>query len=164
MVVSEGMLKWVMRLYPPLLFQRIWVVKFDKGYKGVEVRIKKSFLNKNYNRSIFGGTIFAAADPFYPLLFHQLFSHKGYKLIAWSKSSAIQYIKPGLTDLHFKISLNDDDIAAAETILNTVGKYTGHYPIDIYNKDGEICVSLLNEVYVRNLNFVDTNVSPTDDR
>lgn len=156
MVVSEGVLKWAMRLYPPLFFQRIWVVGFDKGYKGVEVRIRKSFLNRNYNKSIFGGTIFAAADPFYPLLFHQLLSHKGYKLIAWSKSSAIQYLKPGLTDLHFKISLTDEDISDAELILNTVGKYTAHHPIDIYNKHGEICVSIINEVYVRNLNFVDT--------
>jgi hypothetical protein len=25
--------------------------------------------------------------------------------------------------------------------------------VNIYNKDGEICVSLINEVYIRNLDF-----------
>src|SRR4051812_40804109 len=104
MVVSERMLKWAMRLYPPLFFQRIWVVKFDKGFKGVQVKIKKSILNKNYNDSIFGGTIFSAADPFYPVLFHQLLSKKGYKLRVWSNSSTIEYLKPGLSDLFFNIS------------------------------------------------------------
>ena len=45
MVISENMLKWGMRFYPPLFFQRIWVKKFDKGFSGVHVKIFKSFLN-----------------------------------------------------------------------------------------------------------------------
>jgi len=155
MVVSEGLLKWAMRFYPPLFFQRIWVVKFAKGFTGARVKISHSLLNQNYNRSIFGGTIFSAADPFYPLLFHQIFSKKGYKVIAWSKSAEIQFLKPGLTNLYFDINLTDDDIAEAEHVLNTGGKYIKAHPIDIYNKDGEVCVSLMNEVYVRNLNFTE---------
>lgn len=158
MVASERILKWAMRFYPPLFFQRIWVVGFDKGYRGVEVKIKKSFLNSNYNNSIFGGTLFAAADPFYPILFHHLLIKKGYKLKVWSKSSTIEYLKPGLTDLYFKISISDNEIAEVENKLNTLGKYIAHHPIDIYNKNGEICVSVINEVYLRNLNFIDPNL------
>lgn len=158
MVASERVLKWAMRIYPPLLFQRIWVVKIDKDFRGVEVKIKKSLLNKNYNNSIFGGTIFAAADPFYPLLFHQLLTKKGYRLKVWSKSSTIEYLKPGVSDLYFKIVLSDTDVAEAEHILNTVGKYAAHHPIEIYNKNGDVCVTLTNEVYLRNLDFIDPNL------
>jgi hypothetical protein len=154
MVVSERLLKWIMRFYPPLFFQRIWVVRFEKGFTGVRVRINKSVLNRNYNGSIFGGTIFTAADPFYPLLFHQLFSKKGYRVVAWSKSAGIQFLKAGLTDLYFDIKVDNNEIAEAEHILNTVGKYVKSHPIDIYNKSGEICVSLTNEVYLRNLDFI----------
>ena len=28
MLVSENMLKWALRFYPPLLLQRIWIIKF----------------------------------------------------------------------------------------------------------------------------------------
>lgn len=156
MVVSEGLLKWAMRFYPPLFFQRIWVIKFEKGFTGVHVKINKSLFTLNYNYAIFGGTIFTAADPFYPLLFHQLFSHKGYKVIAWSKSSAIQFLKPGLTNLYFKISLSEEDIAEAEHVLNTGGRYTKAHPIDIYNKNGEVCVTLMNEIYIRNLDYIES--------
>jgi len=155
MVVSESVLKWAMRFYPPLLLQRIWVIKFEKDFRGAQVKIAKSLLNKNYNNSIFGGTIFAAADPFYPVLFHQLFSHKGYKVIAWSKSSQIQYLKPGNTNLYFNIHLTDADITEAEEMLNTVGKYIKVHPIDIYDKQGEVCALVMNEVYVRNLNHTE---------
>jgi hypothetical protein len=154
MAVSENTLKWLMRLYPPLLFQRIWVVRFNKGFKGVRVKIKKSLFNKNYNGSIFGGTIFAAADPFYPVLLHQVLKPMGMqKLKVWSKSSQINFLKPALTDLNFEIIITDNDIDNALEILNVTGKYERSFPVNIYNKDGEICVSLINEVYIRNLDF-----------
>src|ERR1700761_5639379 len=152
MRVSENRLKWALRIYPPLLLQRIWTVSFHKDFRGVKVKIFRSLLNRNYNRSIFGGTVFAAADPFYPVLFHQLFTHKGYKVIAWSKSSEIQYLKPGMSDLHFEIQISEAEIAEAEEILNTFGKYVKIHLIDIYDETGEVCAALKNEVYLRNLN------------
>jgi acyl-coenzyme A thioesterase PaaI-like protein len=157
MAVSENTLKWLMRLYPPLFFQRIWVKEFSKGFKGVKVKINKSLLNKNYNGSIFGGTIFSAADPFFPVLFNQILTLNGKKnLKIWSKSSKIDFVKPALTSLFFEIMLTDTDIEQALETLTITGKYEGRFPIDIYNKNGEICVSLLNEVYVRDLDFAKT--------
>lgn len=140
-----------MRFYPPLFFQRIWVRQFDQGFTGVHVSISKSFLNSNYNNSIFGGTIFSASDPFYALLFDQILQRKGYKVRVWLKSANIQYMKPGRTNLHFKISLTEADIKEAEQALSTVGKFVKAFPLEILNSKGELCASVINEVYVRNL-------------
>src|SRR5580700_848867 len=153
MLVSEGVLKWVLRLYPPLFFQRISVVRFDKGFRGVEVKITKSFLNKNFNNAIFGGTIFAAADPFYPLLFFNILSRKGYKLRTWSHSLAIRYLKPSKTTMHFKIKISDEEVEDCEKILNSTGKYRRTFLIEIYDKNGQLCVTVLSKIYIRNLNF-----------
>jgi hypothetical protein len=161
MVVSEKVLKWAMRFYPPLLFQRIWVVKFYKDFRGVKVKVNKSLINNNYNNSIFGGTIFASADPFYPLLFHQIFTHKGYKVRVWLKSAVINYIKPGRTDLFFTINISETDIEKIEKVLNTTGKHIKAYPIEMYNKDGELCVTVNSEIYIRNLVHAETNNSVT---
>jgi hypothetical protein len=158
MVVSENTLKWIMRLYPPLLFQRIWVRGFNKGFKGVRVKIIKSIFNKNYNGSIFGGTIFAAADPFYPVLFDRVLNTGDRKLKIWSKSSKINFLKPALSSLSFQIILSDADIELAIHTLNTTGKYENSFPIDIYNNNNEVCVSLMNEVYIRDLNFTQTAI------
>ena len=157
MVVSENVLKWALRFYPPLLFQRIWVIRFDKGFRGVRVKINRSLINNNYNHSIFGGTIFAAADPFYPLLFHQVLGHKGYKTRIWLKSAEINYLKPGRTDLFFNINLTENDIEEVEQVLNTDGKHIKAYPIEMYSKEGELCVSVSSEIYIRNLNHAETN-------
>ena len=151
MVVSENTLKWAMRFYPPLFFQRIWVQKFDKDFMGVHVKIARSILNSNYNNSIFGGTIFSASDPFYALLFDQVLKRKGFKTRVWLKSASIQYLKPARTNLYFKIRLTEEDILEADTALKTVGKFVKAYPLEILNSKGELCASVVNEVYVRNL-------------
>ena len=149
MIVSEKALKWALCLYPPLLFQRIWVKKFHNGFLGVDVKISNSFLNRIYNGSIFGGSIYAATDPFYAILFDQLMQRRGFKVRVWLKSASIQYLKPGLTTLHFSLKITDEMITEAEKSLNETGKFIKAYPMELYNKDGELCATVQNEVYLR---------------
>ena len=140
-----------MRLYPPLFFQRIWVSRFEKGFRGVGVRIRKSFLNTNHDHSIFGGTIYAAADPFHPILFTHLLTLKGYNVKAWSRSSAVRYFKPAKTDLHFKIDITDSEIEACEAQLKLNGKYRKSYQVEIFDKEDKLCAMVINEMYIRDL-------------
>jgi hypothetical protein len=155
MAISASLLKWGLRFYPPLLFQRIWVVNIAKDFKSTTVKVNRSLFNINYNSAIFGGTLFCAADPFHPIMMHQVLINKGYKVIVWSKSAQINFLKPGATDLRFTATLTDADIAEAEHIINTEGKYTRNFIVDFYNKAGEICVTVSNEVYIRNLSFTE---------
>jgi len=153
MKVSENTLKWAMRLYPPLFFQRIWVRRFHKDFRGVDVKINHSILNRNYNRSIFGGTIFAATDPFYAILFEQILKRKGYKTVTWLKSAEIEYTKPARNDLFFTITIENNEILAAETKLNSEGKYITEFTLDVFDRKGQLCAKVKNEIYIRNLNF-----------
>ncbi|MFD0793856.1 DUF4442 domain-containing protein [Mucilaginibacter litoreus] len=154
MILSERKLKWILRLYPPLLFQRIWVIKFNKNFRGVQVRIFKSFFNKNYNGSVFGGTIFSAADPFYPVLFNQILNTNHRKLKIWSKSSKIDFLKPAYSDLYFQIFITDTFIQQAADMLDNTGKFEHSFQIQIIDSNNDVCASLINEVYVRDYNFV----------
>lgn len=154
MKISENTLKWLMCFYPPMFFQRIWVKKVHPGFKGIDVKINRSLFTSNLGNSIFGGTIFSATDPFYALLFGQIMQHKGYKITVWLKSAQIQYIKPGRTDLFYTITISDEMIADAEKTLQTEGRFVKMYPIEIFDRQGELCATALNEVYIRNLEFV----------
>lgn len=154
MKISENGLKWLMRLYPPMLFQRIWVKNVHPGFRGINVKINRSLFTSNLGNSIFGGTIFSATDPFYALLFGQIMQRKGFKITVWLKSAEIQYLKPGRTDLFYTITISEKMIADADTALQTEGKFVKTYPIDIFDEQGELCATALNEVYIRNLEFV----------
>ena len=158
MIVSETTLKWALCLYPPFLFQRIWIKRFHPGFRGVDVKINKSLFNKNYNGSIYGGTIYGATDPFYALLFDQLLQRKGYKNRVWLKSASIQYLKPGRGDLFFTVVITDQMLAEAEEALTLTGKFVKAYPMEITDKSGEVCATVTNEVYVRNLHHGEKQV------
>jgi hypothetical protein len=149
MKVSENMLKWGMRLYPPLLLQRIWVQSIDSGFKGVDVKINRSLITLNFGKAIFGGTIYTATDPFYAMLFGQLLKHKGYHISVWLKGVSIQFLRPGRTDLHYRISITDDMINEVEEALNKKGVFVKSYSIEIYSKTGNLYAIAKNEIYIR---------------
>lgn len=151
MLVSERTLKWALRFYPPLLFQGIWVKGFDKDFNGVKVKICKSILNINYNRSIFGGTIYSAADPFYVVLFYQAILRRGHKVQAWQKAAEIDYIKPGMTNLYFDIKLEEKEIEEACKALEVSGRFVGTYPLELRDKKGEVCARVRSVIYLRKL-------------
>lgn len=153
MKISEKTLKWLMRIYPPMLFQRIWVKKIYPNFKGIDVKINRSIFTTNLGKSTFGGTIFSATDPFYALLFGQIMQHRGLKVTVWLKSAQINYLKPGRTDLHYSLHISDEMIHEAEKVLLQEGKFIKAYPIEIVDNTGELCVTALNEIYIRNLNY-----------
>lgn len=157
MKLSENGLKWMMRLYPPMFFQRIWVKRVFPGFRGIEVKINRSIFTTNLGNSIFGGTIFAASDPFYALLFGQILRTKGYKISVWLKSAQIQYLKPARTDSYFILEITEGMVQEALDAINASGKFVKAFPIDIKDKSGEIIATVQNEIYVRDLNFKSKN-------
>jgi thioesterase domain-containing protein len=114
--------KWMMNLYPPLLVNRISVKRISSDYKQVEVRVKKSLLNRNLQKSIFGGTIFSAADPFHALMYWQIFRLKGIHCEAWLKRAEIQYLKPANSDLQLLFEITEEEIELAYSQLQEKGK------------------------------------------
>jgi acyl-coenzyme A thioesterase PaaI-like protein len=158
MIVSENTLKWLMRFYPPLFFQRIWIQRIYPGFRGIDVKVNRSLLTINLGKSIFGGTIFSATDPFHALLFGQLMQRKGFHVTVWLKSAGINYLKPARTSLNFTIQITDTMIAEAEHALRSNGKFIKSYPIELFDKDGDCCARAVNEIYIRNLDFVKTTV------
>jgi hypothetical protein len=143
MLVSETALKWAMRFYPPFLLQ------FTTGFRGAEVKIKKSLFNLNYNKSIFGGTIFSATDPFHIICLHQILTEKGYKLKLWSRKATIDYVKPATSSLYFKIAITEDVIVEALQSLDNEGKFIKTFPVKITNKEGMLIAIVHNEVYIK---------------
>jgi acyl-coenzyme A thioesterase PaaI-like protein len=149
MKLSTFSAKWLMNFYPPLLFNRVVIKRISKDYKEVDVVIKKSFLNKNLQGTIFGGTIFSAADPFYAMMYWQHFNLEGIKCEAWLKSAEIEYLKPGSSNLFLYFRLTDQDIEEARIAMNEKGKFEKLHTLNISNIKGEQISRVKTLVYLR---------------
>lgn len=151
MHLSAKGLKWLMRFYPPLLINRIWVITISDDFTYARVKIAKSFLNSNFNKSIFGGTIYSAGDPFFALLVWGIFNKKNYKVKVWLKSATIQFLKPAHTDLFIEFKITPQEVIKAEKDLLENGKYIQSFTIDVNDVRGIICAQMNTEVYARNI-------------
>jgi acyl-coenzyme A thioesterase PaaI-like protein len=141
--------KWMMNLFPPLFFNRIRIVKITPDFKQVNVRVRSSLLNRNLQRTIFGGTIFSAADPYYAIMYWQIFAHEGMKTEAWLKEARIEFLKPAAShlDLHFELSSTDIETAKAELRAN--GKFSRWHEVEAKSKTGEVVARIHTLVYLR---------------
>jgi hypothetical protein len=149
MRVSENTLKWGMRLYPPLLLQRIWIQTIYKNFSGADVKINHSLFTLNFGKALFGGTIYSATDPFYAMLFGQILRNKNYNITIWLKSASIQFLKPGKSDLYYSIQITDEMIEEIEIALNNNGVFVKTYTIEVYSKNKELTALAKNEIYIR---------------
>ncbi|MCE9624539.1 MAG: DUF4442 domain-containing protein [Deltaproteobacteria bacterium] len=77
--------------YPPYLFTRTRVKSISKDWRSCVVELKKSFLTRNYVGTTFGGSLFAATDPFLMLMLIKILGIEDY--IIWDKA-AIATFKP----------------------------------------------------------------------
>lgn len=144
--------KWILNFYPPFIFNRIRIQSISEDFTDVKVKIKKSIWNKNLAGTIFGGTLFSAADPFIAVMYWQIFSIRfDKKIIVWLKSAEIQYKIPSNSDmtLHFKIE--EEEIQLAKKDLEEIGKHVSTYKVDIINTHGEICAVVKLNSYLGNL-------------
>ena len=142
-------LRFVLNIFPPLFFNRIILKKVSEDYTELKVIIRKSMLNMNFQKTIFGGTIFSAFDPYYPTMYYNIFQQKDRKLEIWLKSANIKYKRPAKTSLHINFTIRAEDIIEAENALNKRGKFEKWHTVQAINTKGVVCAEAEMLVYLK---------------
>lgn len=149
--ISPRNAKILLNLYPPFIFNRIKIQSISKDFTEVKVKIKKSIWNKNMAGTIFGGTLFSAADPFIAVMYWQIFSIRfNKKIIVWLKSAEIVYKKPADTDMFLYFKIDEEEILLAKKDLEEKGKHVSEYFVDLKNKQDEVCAIVKLNSYLGN--------------
>ena len=148
-VLSERYGRLLLNLFPPFIFNRIRIVSVGDGFRSCSVRVRPSLLTRNLNGTIFGGAIFSAADPFYAVMFWQIFARQDMRVQTWLKSASIEYLRPAAVDLTLEFALTDEDIEDAKTTLERDGRYTRTFAVAALDPKGKVCARMTNEVYLR---------------
>lgn len=119
----------------------------------MDVVLKKTFFNINFHKTIFGGSIFSACDPFFPTMYYNIFKLQDRKLIIWVKNAEINYLLPANTSLKLKFQINNSHLSEIEKNLQTNGKCEIKNEVEAKNKNNEICASAIITTYLRDSNF-----------
>lgn len=150
MQIQKLLTKTALNLFPPLLFNRIILKEISDDFLEMKVIIRRALFNINLHKTIFGGTIFSACDPYFPTMYYHIFSRKKKrKLIIWLKSAEIEYLKPADSSLTLYFKITKEDILLAEKNLNEKGRFEIWHTVEAINKKRLICAKARMQVYLR---------------
>jgi acyl-coenzyme A thioesterase PaaI-like protein len=139
---------------------RCWSFYFFACYRGTGARLRYvapdwseirldlplSWRTRNYVGTIFGGSMYAAVDPIYMLM---LIRRLGPDFIVWDKAATIQFKKPGRETLHTRFVVNDEELAAIRTALESQRSVDRTYVVELVDGSGTICATVEKLIYVR---------------
>ena len=152
MQVPKFLLKTVLNLFPPLLFNRIVLKEISDDFMQMKVVLRRALFNMNFHKTIFGGSIFSACDPYFPTMYYHIFANKNRKLIVWLKSAEIQYLRPADSTLKLYFEITEADVKKVEKKLDEIGKIEIWHTVEAINKKGVICAKASMLVYLRDNN------------
>jgi acyl-coenzyme A thioesterase PaaI-like protein len=158
-LLSPWQLRLMLNWFPPLLFQRIKVREISSDFLHVRLRAKHSIWNRNLNGTIYGGTIYSAADPVFPVMYWQALAHRGLALQTWLMATEARFLKPGATHLDFDFTLTSADIDSAEEELNRRGKAVRTHSVQARDLNGNVCAEFELVSYLRLLRSGDKELS-----
>jgi acyl-coenzyme A thioesterase PaaI-like protein len=138
--------RWLCNLFPAYRGTGGRVTYVASDFGEVRVRLRLSWRTRNYVGTIFGGSLYGAVDPFYMLM---LMFRLGPGYTVWDKSAAVRFVKPGRTALHARMVVDDEEISAIRSALETAPSVDRVYTVELADRDGTVCATVEKTVYVR---------------
>lgn len=128
---------------------RLTKVSEDLHY--IEVKIPISYKNRNYNGSIFGGSMFSAVDPV-PMV--QLVNLLDTSYVVWDKSAEIFFKKPAREDIYADFDFSPEEIQEIKTKVKELKEYTFVKQTQLVSKDRRTVFCVINKtIYVADKAF-----------
>lgn len=140
----------IMNVYP-MFFGTGGKVRFiSSDWKEVHISMRLSLWTRNYVGTLFGGSLFSATDPFYPLmLFHVL----GKNYVVWDKSASIRFKKPAKKTVYCKFLLNEEIIALIKQKVLENGEVEQSFQMEWIDKSGMVYTQLDRVIYIAEKKF-----------
>ena len=142
-------LKRMLNLWFPFLVNRIRIISIADDFHEMQVRLKHSFWNRNPNKSVWGGSIASALDPFFPVMMKQIILRRGTSTDFFSKAIHVEFVRVVETNIFFQFKITEPEVIKVEKILNDDGKYEGWHSVNGIDAEGNVCVNGKVQVYLR---------------
>jgi hypothetical protein len=112
----------------------------------IRVKLPLSWRTRNYVGTIFGGSLYAAVDPFFMLM---LIKRLGPDFIVWDKAASIRFRKPGKTTLTAVMRIDDAELAEVRRLMETEAKLDRAYRVDLVDAGGTVHAEVDKVVQLR---------------
>ena len=118
----------------------------SEDFREIRVELPLNWRTRNYVGTIFGGSLYAAVDPFYMIM---LIETLGTDYVVWDKAASIRFRKPGRTALLARFLLPESETDAIRHLLETAPSIDRQYRVELKDADGVVHAEVEKTVYIR---------------
>ena len=122
------------------------IVYLADDWREIRIKVPLSWRTRNYVGTIYGGSLYAAVDPWYMIMLIRLL---GPEYLVWDKAATIRFRKPGRGTLHARFVLDNAEIEAIKTELATQPSLDRVYQVDLVDGEGVVHASVEKVLYIR---------------
>jgi acyl-coenzyme A thioesterase PaaI-like protein len=115
-------------------------------WREVRVEVPLSLRTRNYVGTIFGGSLYAAVDPFYMIM---LMENLGRGYVVWDKAATIRFRRPGRSTLHATFRIDEAELAAVREAAERARSVDRVYVVELADREGEVHAVVEKVVHVR---------------
>ena len=139
-----------MNWYPMFFGTGAKILFWSNDWSEVHLRLKLNIWTVNYVRTIFGGSMFSATDPFYMLMFMHML---GKDFVVWDKSATIKFKRPGKKPLYAIFKITSEILDKVKTEVKTNGETTYVALVQWVDKELNVYSELERSIYIANKQF-----------
>ena len=137
--------RWGFNIYPAYRGTGGWITYIAKDWREIHVKVPLSWQTRNYVGTIFGGSLYAAVDPFYMIM---LIKSLGPEYVVWDKAASIRFKRPGRETLFAKFKLLEEELVSIKSELENSPKLDHHYQVELQDKSGLIHALVEKKIFI----------------
>jgi hypothetical protein len=127
--------RWAFNLWPCYWGTGARVTFIASDWREVRVRLPLSWRTRNYVGTIFGGSLYAAVDPFYMIM---LMKTLGPGFVVWDKAASVRFRKPGRGALTAIFRLDEPELDEIRRLLREQPKVDRTYRLELVDTAGVV--------------------------
>ena len=137
--------RWAFNFFPAFRGSGGRVTYISDDWRLIKVKLPLNWRTRNYVKTIFGGSIYSAVDPFYMLM---LMKTLGDEYVVCDKAAKIRFRKPGRETLYAEFKIDDAEIAEVKRLAEEAKSIDRVYNIEFKNQEGIVHAEIEKTVYV----------------
>ena len=118
----------------------------SEDFREIRVELPLSRRTRNYVGTIFGGSLYAAVDPFYMIMLIQTL---GPEYVVWDKAASIRFRKPGRSTLFARFLLPESETDEIRHLLETATSIDRQYRIELKDAEGLMHAEVEKTIHIR---------------
>jgi acyl-coenzyme A thioesterase PaaI-like protein len=143
--VKKRLLRHAINFYPAYFGSGGRVKYIADDWREVRMELPYNWRTKGSSGALFGGSIYAAIDPFYAMM---VAKNVGAEFVVWDKAARIRYRRPGRGTLHARFVLEDGEVEEILAALRGRKSVDRVYVVELVDEKGEAHAIIEKTVYV----------------